>query len=109
MNEYWLAAPEIFLAGAICLVLLVDVYLRQEQRQVTYVLAMLSLVGAALVSVLVIVEQPQVTFSGSFIINAPARIIGSDKSMPIVSQSPMTKPMCASGSRKYSAMKRNIP
>jgi NADH-quinone oxidoreductase subunit N len=72
MNDYWLAAPEIFLAGAICVVLLVDVFLRQEQRQVTYVLAMLALVGVALVSVYSAVQQPAVTFSGSFI-SDPAR------------------------------------
>ncbi|HEY5666533.1 MAG TPA: NADH-quinone oxidoreductase subunit NuoN, partial [Gammaproteobacteria bacterium] len=67
MNDYWLAAPEIFLAGAICLVLLIDVFLRSEQRQVTYLLAMLSLVGVALVSVFAGNQQPAVTFSGSFI------------------------------------------
>jgi NADH-quinone oxidoreductase subunit N len=67
MNDYWLAAPEIFLAGAICLVLLIDVFLRPEQRQVTYLLAMLSLVGVALVSVLTENQQPLVTFSGSFV------------------------------------------
>ncbi|HUF73978.1 MAG TPA: NADH-quinone oxidoreductase subunit NuoN [Gammaproteobacteria bacterium] len=71
MNDYWLAAPEIFLATAICVVLLVDVFLRQEQRQVTYLLAMLVLVGVALVSVYSSVQQPTVTFSGSFI-NDPA-------------------------------------
>jgi NADH-quinone oxidoreductase subunit N len=71
MNDYWLAAPEIFLATAICVVLLVDVFLRQEQRQVTYLLAMLALVGVALVSVYSSVQQPTVTFSGSYI-NDPA-------------------------------------
>jgi NADH-quinone oxidoreductase subunit N len=71
MDNYWLAAPEIFLAAATCVVLLVDVFLRQEQRQVTYLLAMLALVGVALVSVYSSVQQPAVTFSGSFI-NDPA-------------------------------------
>ena len=67
MNNYWLAAPEMFLAGAICVVLLVDVYLPREQRQVTYLLAMLALVGASATSIFVNVSQPMVTFSGSFI------------------------------------------
>lgn len=69
MNQYWLAAPEIFLAGAICVVLLVDVFLRPEQRQLTYVLAMLALIGAALASIVATVQQPMVTFFGSFIID----------------------------------------
>jgi NADH-quinone oxidoreductase subunit N len=67
MNEYWLAAPEIFLATAICVVLLVDVFLRQEQRGVTYILSMLALVGAALVSMISMIQEPVVTFSGSFV------------------------------------------
>lgn len=67
MNQYWLAAPEIFLASAICIVLLVDVFLKQEQRQITYLLAMLSLIGAAIASIAANVQQPMVTFSGSFI------------------------------------------
>jgi NADH-quinone oxidoreductase subunit N len=67
MNTYWLAAPEIFLAGAICVVLLVDVFLKPEQRQLTYLLAMLALVGASAVSIYTAVTQPMVTFSGSFI------------------------------------------
>ena len=67
MNQYWLAAPEIVLAGAICVVLVVDVFLRQEHRQITYLLAMLALVAAAVASIFATVQQPTVTFSGSFI------------------------------------------
>jgi NADH-quinone oxidoreductase subunit N len=67
MNEYWLAAPEIFLATAICVVLLVDVFLRQEQRGLTYLLSMLALVGVALVSMASMIQEPTVAFSGSFI------------------------------------------
>jgi len=67
MNQYWLAAPEIFLAAAICVVLLVDVFLKQEQRQLTYLLAMLALVGASATSIFANVSQPMVTFSGSFV------------------------------------------
>ncbi len=45
--NYAAAAPEIFLGLAICVVLLVDVFLRDDQRNVTYVLAMLALIGTA--------------------------------------------------------------
>jgi NADH-quinone oxidoreductase subunit N len=65
--DYSLAGAEIFLAGAICLVLLVDVFLRQSQRHVTYLLAMLSLVGAALMTAFWGVDERTVTFSGSFV------------------------------------------
>ncbi len=48
--NYAAAAPEIFLGLAICVVLLVDVFLRDDQRNVTYVLAMLALIGTAAVT-----------------------------------------------------------
>ena len=63
MNQYWLAAPEIVLATAICVVILVDVFLRPEQRQVTYLLSMLALIGAAGASIFATVQQPTLAFS----------------------------------------------
>ena len=67
MTDYYLAAPEMFIALAICVVLLVDVYLRDEQRHITYLLAMLALIGTAAFSASVTVEESMTTFSGSFI------------------------------------------
>jgi NADH-quinone oxidoreductase subunit N len=72
MNDYWFAAPEIFLATAICVVLLVDVFLPQKKRGVTYMLAMVALVGAALTSMMTGVVQPTVALSGSFITDPAA-------------------------------------
>jgi NADH-quinone oxidoreductase subunit N len=72
MNQYWLAAPEIFLAFAICVVLLVDVFLKQEQRQVTYLLAMMALVGAAVASLFADVPVPVLAFSDSFVTDPAA-------------------------------------
>src|SRR5690554_1213561 len=67
MTDYALAAPEIFLTVAICVVLIVDVFLRDEQRQVTYYLSMLALVGAAVMSAMSGVESAATTFSGSYV------------------------------------------
>jgi NADH-quinone oxidoreductase subunit N len=67
MNPYWLAAPEIVLATAICIVVLVDVFLRPGQRQLTYLLSMLALIAAAAASIFATVQQPMVGFSGSFV------------------------------------------
>ena len=44
------AAAEIFLTTAICVVLIVDAFLKSEQRIATFRLAMLSLIGTALCS-----------------------------------------------------------
>ena len=63
MIDYSLAAPEIFLTAAICLVLVVDVFLRDDQRRVTYFLTMLTLVGAAAVTAMYAVDTRTVTFS----------------------------------------------
>jgi NADH-quinone oxidoreductase subunit N len=67
MIDYSLAAPEIFLATAICAVLLVDVYLRDGQRRITYLLSMLALIGTAAVTAYFNVDQATVSFSGSFV------------------------------------------
>jgi NADH-quinone oxidoreductase subunit N len=67
MIDYSLAAPEIFLAAAICALLLVDVYLRDDQRGITYLLAMGTLAGTAVVSAYFGVDRTIVTFFGSFV------------------------------------------
>jgi hypothetical protein len=61
------AAPEMFLAAAICAVLLVDVFLRDHQRGITYALAMLAIAGAAGFSAWFAVDERLVTFHGSFV------------------------------------------
>lgn len=61
------AIPEIFLLGMICIVLLVDLFVKQNEKVATYSLAQLSLVGAVFL-VLHLYQQPVVTlFNGSFI------------------------------------------
>jgi NADH-quinone oxidoreductase subunit N len=67
MPDFSLAAPEIFLAAAICAVLLVDVFLREEQRGVTYTLSMLTLVGTAALSAFFAVGESATTFSDSYV------------------------------------------
>jgi NADH-quinone oxidoreductase subunit N len=48
--EYATASAEIFVLGAICLVLLVDVFLDDRNRWISYALTLLTLVGAAIVT-----------------------------------------------------------
>jgi NADH-quinone oxidoreductase subunit N len=69
------AAAEIFLAIAICIVLLADVYLRDDQRNVTYVLAMLALIGTASVSAYFGVADRVVAFSGSFVLDPAGTVL----------------------------------
>lgn len=75
MIDYYPAAAEIFLATAICLVLLVDVFLRDEQRMITYWLSMLSLVGTAACTGLFFVDESVTTFFGSFVADGAAGVL----------------------------------
>jgi len=73
--NYAAAAPEIFLGFAICVVLLVDVFLRDDQREVTYVLAMLVLIATAAVTFYFGVDEQVVTFNGSFVTDPASGVL----------------------------------
>ena len=73
--NYAAAAPEIFLGIAICVVLLADVFLRDDQRNITYVLAMLALIGTAAVTALFPATSTIVTFSGSYVTDPASNVL----------------------------------
>ena len=61
------AAPEMFLLAATCTVLVVDVYLPERLRLLTYHLAQASLVITAGLCLVMFPESPQVSFNGTFV------------------------------------------
>lgn len=61
------ASAEIFMIAAICAILLVDVFLNERTRWVTYALSLLALAGAAFMTVRNGVDARVVTFDGSFV------------------------------------------
>ena len=61
------AAAEIFLLGAVCAILLIDVFLSERSRWVTYVLSLLSLAGAAWVTLSFGVEGRVSALDGTFV------------------------------------------
>ncbi|HEX7079595.1 MAG TPA: NADH-quinone oxidoreductase subunit NuoN [Gammaproteobacteria bacterium] len=75
MIDYSLAAPEIFLTAAICAVLIVDVFLREEQRRITYTLSMLTLVGVAICSVWFGVDTSMTTFNGAYVADPAGNVL----------------------------------
>ena len=75
MIEYSPAAAEIFLATAICVVLLVDVFLRDEQRMITYWLSLVALLGTAACTGLFFADQTVITFYGSFVADSAAGVL----------------------------------
>ncbi len=65
--KYTAALPEIFLLGMTCLVLLVDVFLRDAQRNVSYVLAQLGLLGTFALLMSGRTDTPVYAFNNMFI------------------------------------------
>ncbi len=61
------ASAEIFMIAAICVILLVDVFLSDRSRWITYALSLLSLVGAAFVTVSVAVTERVSALDGTFV------------------------------------------
>ena len=73
-NALVLAVPEMFLLGATCAILLLDLYLSDRQRQLTYFLAIATLAGtAALVASLP--DGRHVGFNGMFVVDGVAKLL----------------------------------
>ncbi len=67
MPDFSPAIPEIFMLIMICLVLLVDVFLKPEQRNITLYLAQASLLGALLLTIAGSGDEPVLSFQDRFI------------------------------------------
>lgn len=73
MSELWsqlgaqAAAAEVFVLSAVCVILLVDVFLTDRWRWVTYALSLATLAGAAYATVRYGVDEPVQAFDGMFI------------------------------------------
>ena len=75
MNSYGLALAEILLASGICLVLVVDLFVRDRARDITYLLSILVLIVIAAGSSAIGVEGREETFSGSFVVDPLSRLL----------------------------------
>lgn len=62
--------PEILVLTLICVILVVDVFLEQQQRHITYGLAQVTLLGAALVTLFTYADSSVTTMSGHYIKDA---------------------------------------
>jgi NADH-quinone oxidoreductase subunit N len=61
------ALPEMVLLGAACAILLIDLFLEERQRVVTYTLSLIALVAAIAAALLVRGEGTQIVLAGSFV------------------------------------------
>src|SRR5688572_33212798 len=69
------AAAEIFMLCAICVVLLIDVFLSDRQRWITYALSLLTLAGAAFVTVRYGVDARTTAFDGLFVADPMGEVL----------------------------------
>ena len=63
----WPAYPEIFLLAMACAILIIDLYVRDENRGITYFLTQATLAGCALLTWFTASGEPVHTFSGMFV------------------------------------------
>ncbi len=61
------AFAELFLLGMVCLILVADLFISDENRVVTYALTQLALAGAFVITYITATGQPEYTFSGMFV------------------------------------------
>jgi NADH-quinone oxidoreductase subunit N len=67
IQPLWPAYPELFLLGAVCIVLVADLFIAEENRIVTYGLTLAALAGTFVVTWLTAAAEPVYTFSGTFV------------------------------------------
>ena len=70
-----LAAPEIFLLAAACVILLVDLFLDDAKRVLTFVLSLLALAGTAWVTARTGVEVRTVAWHGTYVADPVASLL----------------------------------
>ncbi len=69
------ATPEIFLLGMTCIVLLADLFIKQQEKKITYWLSQFALVGTAVLVLLLYNVPSTLLFNGSFIWDKTAALM----------------------------------
>jgi NADH-quinone oxidoreductase subunit N len=75
MINYSAVAAEIFLASAICAVLVIDVFLRPEHRHITYVLSLVAIAGTAAATAFFGLDGTMITLGGSYIADSAGNVL----------------------------------
>ena len=75
LPQFLPAVPEMFLLGMICFTLVVDVFIADSHRLVTYWLSLATVAGAAWLTVAVAQQGSLLTFSGMFVNDAMGNVL----------------------------------
>ncbi|MBF0469971.1 MAG: NADH:ubiquinone oxidoreductase subunit N, partial [Gammaproteobacteria bacterium] len=74
LPDFTPAIPEIFMLVMISVVLIVDLFVSDERRIITYLLAQATLVVTAVLTLGLIGTETQITFNGSFVLDPLAAV-----------------------------------
>jgi NADH-quinone oxidoreductase subunit N len=69
------AVPEIVLLALVCVLLIIDLFLDEELRELTYWLTLLSLVGVALLTLFTIGQETRFRFNGMFVADLMSQVL----------------------------------
>ncbi len=75
MPNFMPAMPEIFVLGMACLILILDLFLTERSRVVTYLLTQATLVGAFILSLSLFSGTSELTFSDTFVLDPMASVL----------------------------------
>jgi NADH-quinone oxidoreductase subunit N len=75
IQPLWPAYPEIFLLGAVCVILVADLFVKDENRIVTYALTQAALAGTVVVTWVTAAREPVYTFSNMFVDDLMADVL----------------------------------
>lgn len=74
MSSWMLIAPELFVTAMACAILIFDLFLKDDQRDLTYLLSQVTLLGASLLTVRLAGES-SVAFEGMFVLDNFAKVM----------------------------------
>ena len=75
MPDFMPALPEMFLLGMACAILLIDLFLTERSRVVTYLLSQSTLLGSFVLSISLYEEGRALTFSDTFVIDPMGTVL----------------------------------
>ncbi len=75
MPQFLLALPEIFVLGMTCMLLLLDLFLKDQDRYLTYLLSLFTLLLAIVLTLYGYSDERQTTFNGMYVVDAMSHVL----------------------------------
>ncbi len=73
--NFILALPEIFVLAMACAILILDLFIKDKNRTITYLLSLATLVGAAILTISLGGEGRQLTFNDMFVVDPMGNVL----------------------------------